>query len=53
MSFSHRWRDFGLMWAYVLFNIAFCFVAFFLFTIFDWSRCVNFFVFLLFRDPPS
>ncbi|GAA5925123.1 hypothetical protein JCM10213_000539 [Rhodosporidiobolus nylandii] len=38
MSFSHRWRDFGFMWAYIIFNIAWVFAGFYLYSIFDWSK---------------
>ncbi|GAA5921798.1 hypothetical protein JCM3775_001825 [Rhodotorula graminis] len=38
MSFSHRWRNFGLLFAYCLFNVAAVFVGFYLFSIFDWSK---------------
>ncbi|TNY24740.1 putative SNQ2-ABC transporter [Rhodotorula diobovata] len=38
MSFSHRWRDFGFLWAYVVFNIAAVFLGFYLYSIADWSK---------------
>ncbi|GAA6000108.1 hypothetical protein JCM10207_006055 [Rhodosporidiobolus poonsookiae] len=38
MSFSHRWRDLSFMVAYICFNIFACFLAFYLFSVFDWSK---------------
>ncbi|GAA5903973.1 hypothetical protein JCM6882_003791 [Rhodosporidiobolus microsporus] len=38
MSYSHRWRNFGFMWAYIIFNIAAVFVGFYLYSIFDWGK---------------
>ncbi|MEI4867113.1 hypothetical protein, partial [Klebsiella pneumoniae] len=38
MSFSHRWRDLGFMFAYIAFNIAAVFVGFYLYSVFDWSK---------------
>lgn len=40
MSYSHRWRDVGLLFPYIGFNIFATFVGFYLFRIFDWSSCV-------------
>ncbi|KAJ8294266.1 Brefeldin A resistance protein [Rhodotorula toruloides] len=37
MSYSHRWRDVGLLFPYIGFNIFATFVGFYLFRIFDWS----------------
>lgn len=33
MNYSHRWRDFGLMWAYILFNAFLTVVLFYVFRI--------------------
>lgn len=33
MEYSHRWRDFGLMWAYILFNMFLTALLFYLFRI--------------------
>lgn len=38
MSFSHRWRDLGFMFAYIGFNIGAAFLGFYLYSVFDWSR---------------
>ncbi|GAA5983374.1 hypothetical protein JCM10908_000258 [Rhodotorula pacifica] len=38
MSFSHRWRDLGFMFAYIIFNIAAVFVGFYLYSVMDWSK---------------
>jgi ATP-binding cassette subfamily G (WHITE) protein 2 (SNQ2) len=38
MKFSHRWRDLGFMFAYILFNIAATYLITYLFTVVDWSN---------------
>ncbi|GAA5975740.1 hypothetical protein JCM11641_005856 [Rhodosporidiobolus odoratus] len=41
MSFSHRWRDYGFMFAYILFNIGAVFLGFYLYSVFDWSKLTS------------
>ncbi|GAA5839263.1 hypothetical protein JCM11251_006022 [Rhodosporidiobolus azoricus] len=38
MSFSHRWRNYGILWGFIVLNIAAVFLGFYLYSVFDWSK---------------
>lgn len=40
-GFSHRWRNFAFLLAFCVFNVGAVFVGFYLFSIFEWSKCVS------------
>lgn len=37
MSWDHRWRNFGIMWAFVIFNIAIAVATYYLFRVHKWN----------------
>ncbi|KAK6075343.1 ABC-2 type transporter [Seiridium cupressi] len=37
MSWDHRWRNFGIMWAFVFFNVAIAVLTYYLFRVHRWN----------------